>query len=376
MKIKTAILLILVTGYSPIYSQKKLIQTGDETIQYLNLFDKTNKARVACFRIPSLVTAPNGDLIAAIDERVTSCGDLKFSKDINIVIRRSHDDGKTWLDIETVVDYPFGQSASDPSMIVDKVTGEIFLLFNSMDLDNEKDVYYLRVVSSKDNGKSWSAPIDVTSQITKPEWRYDFKFITSGRGIQTSSGKLLHTLVNLDKGLYVFGSNDHGKNWFLINTPVKPADESQMMELSDGTWVINSRVNGAGVRYVHTSSDEGKTWNSRPDSSLHDPGCNASILRYTSVNDGADKNRLLFSNANSKEVRKNMTVKVSYDEGKSWSEQKTIYAGSAAYSSLSVLDNGDIVLLFEKDNYQENVFVRFTLEWLTDGKDKFVGFKK
>jgi sialidase-1 len=71
-----------------------------------------------------------------------------------------------------------------------------------------------------------------------------------------------------------------------------------------------------------------------------------------------------------------MTVNVSYDEGKSWSQQKTIYAGSAAYSSLSVLDNGDIVLLFEKDNYQENVFVRFTLEWLTDGKDKFVGFKK
>lgn len=373
---RITLILLLVIGYSIVYSQEENATKGNGTIQYLSLFNKTSKSGVSCYRIPALVTAPNGDLITAIDERVPSCGDLRMNNDINIVIRRSQDNGKTWSDTEPIVDYPYGQSASDPSMIVDKTTDEVFLFFNYMDLNKGKDTYYLKFVCSKDNGKTWNAPKDITSQITKSNWQHDFKFITSGRGIMTTSGKLLHTVVNLDKGLFVFGSDDHGKTWFLINTPIKPADESQIVELADGAWMINSRVNGSGIRYKHISSDEGKTWSTKPDSSLFDPGCNASILRYTSVKEGSDKNRLLFSNANTNDARKNMTVKVSYDEGESWSEQKTIYSGDAAYSSMSVLQNGDLVLFFEKDNYQDNVFVRFTLDWLTDGRDKNIKFKK
>jgi sialidase-1 len=292
-------LLIILLSVIPlvVYSQPEKASTEREVLDFKNLFDTKTQTGVSCYRIPAIVTAPNGDLVAAIDERVPSCGDLKWSKDINIVIRRSTDNGDSWSEIETVVDYPFGKSASDPSMIVDKVTGAIFLFFNFMDLDQEKDVYYLKVIKSTDNGQTWSSPIDITSQITNPEWHNDFKFITSGRGIQTSSGKLLHTLVNLENGLHLFGSDDHGENWYLIDTPITPGDESKIVELVNGTWMINSRVNNQGIRYVHTSTDEGVTWYSQPDSSLIDPGCNASIIRYTSVKEGDDKNRLLFSNA-------------------------------------------------------------------------------
>lgn len=206
------------------HSQTGDIQIKDDAIDYQNLFSAPMREGVSCFRIPAIITAPNGDLIAAIDERVPSCGDLKWSNDINIVMRRSEDNGESWSEIETVVDYPLGQSASDPSMLLDEVTNTIFLFFNFMDLDNEKDIYYLKVVSSRDNGKSWSSPQDITSQISKLEWHKDFKFITSGRGIQTRSGKLLHTLVNLEKGLHLFGSDDHGESWFLIDTPIKPAN--------------------------------------------------------------------------------------------------------------------------------------------------------
>lgn len=317
-----------------------------------------------------MVTAPNGDLIAAIDQRVPSCGDLKWNNNINIVIRRSIDNGYSWSEIETVVDYPFGKSASDPSMIVDKLTGIIFLFFNFMDVENEKDVYYLKVVKSIDNGKTWSSPYDITSQISKPEWHNDFKFITSGRGIQTHTGKLIHTLVNLERGLHLFASDDHGETWYLIDTPIMPANESKIVELIDGTWMVNSRID-EGFRFVHTSTDEGATWLSVPDSSLVDPGCNASIIRYTSINEGADKNRLLFANANSKNKRENMTIRISYDEGKTWTEGKTIYSGSSAYSSMTILANGDIGVFFEKDNYQENVFVRVTLEWISDENDTY-----
>lgn len=352
------------------FSQVEKITRESKPLKFQSLFSSTQDTNVACYRIPAIVTAANGDVIAAIDERVPSCGDLRWNRDINIVIRRSNNHGETWSEIERIVDYPLGQSASDPSMIVDNITGTVFLFFNYMDLDEEKEVYYLKVIQSEDNGKTWSEPVDITNQITKPEWHNNFKFITSGRGIQTSDGRLLHTLVNLENGLHVFASDNHGESWYLINTPIKPADESKIIELKDKTWMINSRISSGKIRYIHTSTDQGKTWMSKPDSSLIDAGCNASIIRYSSIKDGADKNRLLFSNAKMENKRSNMTIRISYDEGKTWTEGKTIYSGSSAYSSMTILDNGDIGLFFEKDNYQDNVFVRVTLEWLTDGKDR------
>ena len=321
MRFKILILLFLTTFF---WSQKGNSQNKKDAIEFVNLFSSNMKDGVSCYRIPSIITALNGDIITAIDERVPSCGDLKWNNNINIVMRRSSDNGVSWSKIETIVDYPLGESASDPSMILDEITGEIFLFFNYMNLDLEKDVYYLKMVSSRDNGKTWSTPVDLTSQITKPEWKKDFKFITSGRGIQTQSGDLIHTLVNLEKGLFLFKSQDHGKTWKLLETPILPADESKVMELSDGTLMINSRVNNLGIRYVHTSKDGGITWISQPENQLIDPGCNASFIRYSSKNKKSSKNRLLFSNPNSKDSRENLTVKVSYDEGKTWSKGKTI----------------------------------------------------
>ncbi len=352
-------------------AQEQKHEVAEGLIEYHDLFNTSLQEGVSCYRIPAIITAPNGDVIAAIDERVESCADLNPNNDINIVARRSSDNGKTWSDIETIIDFPFGQSASDPSMIVDKVTNEIFLFYNFMDLQKEKGIYYLHVMKSADNGKTWSQPEDITPQITKPEWHNDFKFITSGRGIQTRSGKLLHTMVNLKNGLHLFGSDNHGKTWFFIDTPIEPADESKVMELANGSWMINSRVYHKGLRIVHTSTDEGKTWQTKEEPQLIDPGNNASFIRYTAKEDGYDKNRMLFSNTKMTKERSNMTVRISYDEGLSWSEGKTIYAGSAGYSSLTILENGDIGLFFEKEDYTENVFVSFTLDWLTDGEDTY-----
>ena len=366
---KINIFILLLLAILSCKSPKKNLSDKD-TIQFINLFSTDSNQDVSCYRIPSLIMAQNGDLIAAIDERKINCGDLRTNKDINIVTRRSEDNGVTWSEIKTIVDLPMGESASDPSMILDKTTEKIFLFFNYMDLNTNPEVYYLRYISSNDHGRTWSKPIDITNQISKPEWNQDFKFITSGRGIETQSGILLHTLVNLNNGLHVFGSKDHGETWFLIDSPIIPGDESKIVELVDETWMINSRVNKSGLRFVHTSKDKGTTWNSKADSTLIDASCNASFIRYTSTKNGFLKNRLIFSNANSKNMRENLTIKISYDEGKTWKYSKSVYAGEAAYSSLSILKNGDIGVFFEKDNYKKNVFAKITLDWLTDGADK------
>ena len=363
--------ILLLYALLPSAAQNEGPQIAKGLIETHDLFNASDNPDIACYRIPAIVTATNGDLIVAIDERVPSCQDLRGSGDINIVIRRSQDHGQSWSDIERVVDFPLGKSASDPSMIVDEITGEIILFYNFMDLDREKDVYYLHLVKSKDHGQSWSEPEDITSQIAKEKWHKDFKFITSGRGIQTSTGTLLHCMVNLDHGLHLFGSDDHGQSWYLIDTPIKPGNESKVVELADGRWMINSRANGKGKRYVHVSSDRGLSWESRPEPELIDPGCNGSIIRLSSTAEGHNKNRLLFSNAKMKKGRQNMTVRVSYDEGISWTEGKCIYPGSSAYSSMSVLENGQIGLIFEKDFHSENLFVSFSLEWLSNGQDVY-----
>ena len=340
------------------YSQKS-------DLNLYELFSSEENEEVSCYRIPSIITTSNGDLIAAIDERVQSCGDLKWNRDINIVIRRSDDNGNSWSEIERVVDFPMDKSVSDPSMIYDRKTKKIFLFFNYMDLESEKDVYYLKYVTSSDNGITWSKPVDITNQISKPGWEKDFKFITSGRGIQTNKGDLLHCLVNLNNGTHVFGSKDHGKTWFLTETPLQPGDESKIVELEDGKWMVNSRVNNKGIRYSHTSTNNGKTWLTKEEKELIDPGCNASFIKY---NYGKYKSEsiLILSNVNNSKIRKEIVIRYSLDEGKSWSKPKIVYSGEAAYSSMTILSNGKIGLFFEKDNYSKNAFTSFSLDWLLD----------
>ena len=341
-----------------------LISCETQKSQTIDLFNAENDANVSCYRIPSILTAVNGDLIAMIDERVPSCGDLKWSRDINIVMRKSFDNGKTWTDIETIVDYPLGQSASDPSMILDEKTNTIFIFYNYMDLDNEKDIYYLRYKKSVDNGKSWSESIDITDQISKIGWEKDFKFITSGRGIQTQDGTLLHCLVNLQKGTHVFGSNDNGNSWFITETPTSPGDESKIIELNDGRWMVNSRVNNLGYRYSHISDDKGKSWISKKEENIIDPGCNGSILKYNFNN----KNLLLLTNINNQKERKEIVIRYSEDEGVNWSSPKVIYEGEAAYSSVTQLNNGDVGIFYEADNYTSNIFKLLSIDWIISSK--------
>jgi sialidase-1 len=363
MKYLVALLwwLIIILRFQPIIAQK-------DDAPGIVLFTSNSSENNGCYRIPALAVAPNGDLLAVADERVPDCGDLRTNRNINLVMRRSPDKGNNWSGIERIIDFPDGMSASDPSLITDHFSGEICLFYNFMDLDSAPGIYRLHLVRSRDNGRSWSKPEDITPQITKPEWHKDFMFITSGGGIQTSAGKLVNTLVNLQRGLFVFASDDHGDSWYLMEQPIRPADESKIAELSDGSWMINSRVNRAGFRYVYHSTDQGFHWTGGPDSSLRDPGCNAGFIRYSITQDTQEKKLLILSHLDDQHERKNLRIRISMDDGKTWSAGRTICEGSAGYSALTVLSGGEIGLLSENEDYREISFQRFQPAWITSGE--------
>ena len=310
---------------------------------------KKGDAGVAVYRIPALCTAPNGDLVAACDARKNHGADLNSGQPINISIRRSTDNGKTWTDPVNSWTWQYDNEAhwagSDPSFIVDAKTKTIFLFYNVWESKGNKGVFQFWVQESKDNGATWSKPRDISKDIAFDGWPFGdpkgFIFISSGSGIQTKNGWLLHTLVHVGDGNALFGSKDHGKTWQPIGKPVTCGDECKVVELNNGAWMINSRWKGGG-RQIHVSKNKGQSWESRYDTTLTDPQCNAQIMRYGKV--------LLFSNCNAK-GRSNVTLRASADDGKTWSKGIVICAGGSAYSDITILKSGDIGVLYESAGY-------------------------
>jgi sialidase-1 len=318
------------------------------------------------FRIPAMVTATNGDLIVACDARRTGSGDLLPQRTIDIVYRRSVDNGKTWTPIK-VMDQSDDGGCSDPSLLVDEITGDLFCFYNFMVNDRSNREFRFYMQKSSDHGKNWGKPIDFTDQVAGPELKNAFKFVTSGRGIQTHDGTLMHNYVRVGKGITLFASDDHGKTWRAF-CDVAPGDESKVVQLSDGTLMVNSRIS-PGKRFVHRSVDNGKSWESYADYNLPDPQCNASIIRYTSGRDGHAEDLLLFCNAASIEQRRNLAVRISHDDGSTWSAGKVVDDGLAAYSEITILGDGSIGVVYESGG-KEIRFVRFSLTALTDAMDQ------
>ena len=170
-------------------------------------------------------------------------------------------------------------------------------------------------------------------------------------------------------------SDDGGRSWQIGGSADPGTNESQVVELADGRLMLNMRNHpprAENFRMVATSDDGGRTWSqAKPDRALVEPPAQASLLRLTTA--AADgRNRLLFSNPASAR-RERMTVRMSEDEGATWPVSRVVHEGPAAYSSLVVLPDRSIGLLFERGDrspYEKITFVRLTLEWLTEGKDR------
>ena len=361
----------LTTGGDTVNSHVKLLSgmkttVGDRPAACRALDDLDSKAQVlfrngsevegvktAVFRIPALCTAPNGDLVVACDARHANGGDLNHAKPINIAIRRSSDGGATWTEPAFSWKWAWNDgehwAGSDPSFVVDAQAKKIFLFYNVWESVKGAGIYRFFVQESSDNGKTWSKPREISKDIAFAGWPFGrrdneggFIFITSGSGIQTKDGTLLHTIVHVNDGNALFGSEDHGKTWKAFGKPVKNGDECKVVELSDGSWMINSRWRGGG-RQIHVTKDRGATWESRYDNSLEDPQCNAQIMRVGKV--------MLFSNCKSPNRRHNLYIRASLDDGATWTDGVCVEPGGAAYSDMCVTPERRIGISYEGAGY-------------------------
>jgi len=330
------------------------------------------------FRIPSIVVTPTGTLVAFAEGRHDAAAD---SGHIDLVARRSTDGGATWSPLQVVGDN--GPDAwVNPCAVVDRATGTLWLFSTqNRGADKEKEIIAgssragitVWALKSEDEGRTWSAPIDLTASVKKADWTW---YATGpGVAIQTRTGRIVMPANHADDTgvhrAHLVYSDDGGRTWTIGAIAEPGTNESQIVELADGRLLHNMRnhppTTPPNHRRVGISADGGRTYQGsiREDRTLIEPPAQASILRYSTSQTGG-RNRLLFANPASVR-RERMTVRLSYDEGQSWIASRVVHEGHAAYSSLVVLPDGRIGLLYERGEtsaYERLTFATFPLDWL------------
>jgi sialidase-1 len=352
-----------------------LLLLGHSLAQDLNHLYKADEEGYKCFRIPSLIVTSKGTVLAFAEARKDGCGD---AGDIDLVVKRSEDGGKTWSKLH-VVWSDSTNTCGNPAPISDEATGQIVLLSTwNLGVDHEsdiiskvsKDTRHVFVLYSDDDGQRWSKPKEITTTVKQADWTW---YATGpGRGIQLQKGKYKGRLVvpcnhieaaTRKNHSHVIYSDDRGQSWKLGGTTLDGVNESAVAELSDGRLMLNMRNAGASRwRQVAISKNSGITWSSiYPDTTLVEPVCQASLIRYKT----AGKKFLAFSNPASQSVRAQMTVRMSSDNGKTWPFKKVLYQGPSAYSCLAELPDGNLGCLYEagyKKPYEGIVFEKVTME--------------
>lgn len=347
------------------------------------------------YRIPAIVQLNNGDLLAFCEGRVDGASDFG---NIQIVMKRSSDNGKSWSNLQVIASNGTLQ-VGNPAPVLDTMNpafpdGELFLFFNTGDASEPevlkgkgfKQCWY---ITSTDNGQTWSEPTDITPEVflaNRPDidsvyihpedWRYYAN--TPGHAIQVKEGPYkgrIYVAANHSEGdpqpngkhymAHGFYTDDHGKSFSLSNNIAYPgSNESMAVELSNGKMMMNSRNQQGNIkaRIVTLSHDGGTTWEEPTfDMALPDPVCQGSIV---SLGEKNGQTILAFCNAADTANRNNLTLRISYDEGKSWSKQQLIYGGTvdpnkndyAAYSDIVATQKGEVGILYEKDNYSKIVY--------------------
>ena len=325
----------------------------------LNYIFKSGTDGYNTFRIPAIIKTKSGVLLAFAEGRKNGASD---SGDIDLVMKSSEDNGKTWSSLSVIWD-DGSNVCGNPAPVADKTTGKIFLLCTwNLGSDREPDIIKQRsrdtrrvfVIESADEGATWSKPKEITANVKQSNWTW---YATGPcHGLQVSSGKFKGRLVipcdHIEAGSekyysHVIISDEHGKSWNPGGTtPSDQVNECTVAELRDGGLVLNMRNydRSQKSRKVSVSRDGGASWGKiYPDKTLIEPLCQGSMLNWSKPSKGM----ILFLNPAHETSRRNLTLRLSRDGGTSWTTSKILYEGPSAYSDLTRTKNGKIGCLYE-----------------------------
>ncbi|MEU0567169.1 exo-alpha-sialidase [Nonomuraea sp. NPDC005983] len=360
----------------------------DETV----LWDADTDQTYENFHVHALGITRTGTVLAFTEGRYEVCD----AGPRDVLLRRSTDGGATWQPTQVVVPSQDGSSPGNPAMVADRATGEVFLFYNvgTRDAGNttcSADRTRLFVISSRDDGLTWSQPRELTSLFDGNPNGWTLHNAGPGNGLQLANGRLYmpanhrreisYSVPERRYGMSGLYSDDHGATWQAA-TPVPvsasyPMNEVRVYQRSDGALVANTRnaVGGGQRRIVAISQDGGTTWSEPKLDTAIDSyvAVDSAVRRYSGGPGGNGPDRLLFSRPDST-ARENMTVSISYDEGYSYRYSKVVNAGPSYYSDLAVAADGTILMLYGKDGANASfparvALARFDLAWLTDGRD-------
>jgi sialidase-1 len=353
------------------------------------------------YRIPAIIKNKQGHLLAFAEGRVNGSGDFG---DINIVLKISHNQGRTWSALTTLVDFQDLQ-AGNPTPVLDESDprfpkGRIFLFYNTgNNHENEiregkglREVWYM---TSIDGGLTWSKAVNITMQVHRPNqpsrnsaysFKEDWRHYANGPGhaMQFNQGPHAGRLLiaanhsegprgerGSDYRAHAFYSDDHGDTFQLgASIAIPGSNESSATEISGGKLLMNIRNQRGDIRQriIGLSDDGGATWKETYfDPQLPDPICQGSIL---TIAQKKGPFTLAFSNAADIKNRDNLTIRISQDDGRTWPITIPVDNGASAgespkdftaYSDLVLLDSKHLGIVYERKDYSQIVFKK--IKW-------------
>ena len=362
-----------------------------QPLEHVDVF-RAGEGGYHSYRIPTVVTAADGSVVVFAEARKDNRGDPGYG-DIDLAFRRSTDRGKTWSAMQVLDDPGVKWSASNPTPVLDRNTKRLWLLYNRWEpghgtvssmpgaMNNQVWARW-----SDDHGRTWSAPRDLTRQARDFD-HWGAVFLGPGGAIQTRSGRLvvpaamksgksyavmtaLPAAADVSISVlraYTLYSDDRGETWKRGELMEAFTNENQLVELSDGAVMMDARQGNGDHRWQMISQDGGATF-SRPAVGNRTGAIAAGIERFAPD--------LLLWTGPAGPGRRKLVARMSFDEGQTWEQtpERVIYGGPAAYSDLTMLDDGRAAVIWERgvsDGYQFVTFTPLSRQFLLGGAPRF-----